>query len=266
MGNKSHACIWAIISLIAQNGSSLSNHAEVQASDVSAAGENEFRTVIRATKDVQTGSGQEVPAARFKKRPISAASAEEDITNSQPTNDPTADRDTPIRDATDDSTINTAGQFWREKPARGSKEGSSLQRRFKRNFEGIKLGNDKKVKTRVIKRTGKTIGASMHTLVACITAMMLVFHIIVCLSIYQQCKQRQGRIIAHNPAQTTTTPISRPRRPRNGDQSFSVLAEEPPLIGQVQEPPIYKEHPSQPPSYENIGPNSSKTNPAPTAV
>jgi len=98
---------------------------------------------------------------------------------------------------------------------------------------------------------------SMHTIVACITVMLAVFHIVICLSVWQQCK------IHRNPATVQTIavdqqPIHPPRRPRNGEQSFSALVEEPPLIGQVPMPPEYKEgETSKPPSYHVILNNSS---------
>merc|ERR1712142_84601 len=98
---------------------------------------------------------------------------------------------------------------------------------------------------------------SMHTIVACITVMLAVFHIVICLSVWQQCK------IHRNPATVQTIAVDQqqirpPRRPRNGDQSFSALVEEPPLIGQVPMPPEYKEdETSKPPSYHIILNNSS---------
>merc|ERR1711915_180128 len=100
---------------------------------------------------------------------------------------------------------------------------------------------------------------SIHTIVACITAMMVVFHIIICLSVWQQCKSHNRPIALGALPVEAATPRSRPRN--NGEQSFSELAEEPPLIGEVPLPPEYKEeNTSKPPSYHNIAaPNSDHT-------
>jgi len=93
---------------------------------------------------------------------------------------------------------------------------------------------------------------SIHTIVACITAMMVVFHIIICLSVWQQCKSHNNPQMIETLA-VDPTPPPRPRHRHSGEQSFSVLVEEPPLVGEVPLPPAYKEgESSKPPSYDNI--------------
>jgi len=103
---------------------------------------------------------------------------------------------------------------------------------------------------------------SIHTIVACITAVMVVFHIIICLSVWQQCKtHNRPQVLAAPLPLGGVAPRSRPRQ--NGEQSFSDLVEEPPLIGEVPLPPEYKEgEDPKPPSYDNIiapSPNSDHT-------
>lgn len=101
---------------------------------------------------------------------------------------------------------------------------------------------------------------SVHTIVACITAMMVVFHIIICLSVWQQCKNHNSRRVL-GATLPMDAPPPRPRPRHNGEQSFSDMVEEPPLIGEVPLPPEYKEgEASKPPSYDNImAPNRDHT-------
>lgn len=151
----------------------------------------------------------------------------------------------------------------------GASAMQSIKRRIKERGLDETSSDSKKKETKkrpgkvpprfVIKGKYNQMKPSIHTIVACITAMMVVFHIIICISVWQQCKTHNNRIMGATLPVEAITPRQRPRQ--NGEQSFSNLVEEPALIGEVPLPPAYKEgESSKPPSYANIvAPNSDHT-------
>jgi len=141
---------------------------------------------------------------------------------------------------------------------------SAMRIILKRNLENKKRADEDKAKPKPpqkpprFRNNGKynlkMMKPSIHTIIACITVMMVVFHIIICLGVWQQCKTRNEPPRLLEPGLTVQTAPTRARPRHTGEQSFSVLLEEPPLVGEVPLPPDYKEgERTKPPSYDNIG-------------
>merc|ERR1719234_2761877 len=91
----------------------------------------------------------------------------------------------------------------------------------KRNLENKKRADEDKAKKKPSKKPPrfmsngkynlKMMKPSIHTIIACITVMMVVFHIIICLGVWQQCKTRNEPPRLLEPGLTVQTAPTRAR-------------------------------------------------------